>query len=145
MGNSQYRRASADKQADLLRRCYDYAYQSAKADVLGADAADGWVRNAQISRRDLGISMTDYFFYYEKYGAALMSGSGYEKTKRMVAAGLSVDEWAAFKSKVDANDSGSVTKAEVTDYIEAHFSQDQWSALFDAYMGGSNWKNPYAA
>ena len=72
-----------------------------------------------------------------------MGGNGYDKTKRMVAAGLTIDQWAAMKGKVDADGNGSVKKAEVTGYIEANFPKEKWRSLFDAYKGGSNWKNPY--
>ena len=61
----------------------------------------------------------------------------------MLDAGLSLDDWAKMRGSVDADKNGSVKKAELTDYIEAHFPKEQWRALFDAYKGGQNWKNPY--
>jgi len=143
IGSTLYKQAGRQEQAALLERCYTFAYQRAKAGVLGSEAAESWVRNAQSARTDLGISTTDYLCYYEKYGSSVMGGSGYDKTKRMVAAGLTVDQWATMKGKVDADGNGSVKKAEVTGYIEANFPKEKWGALFDAYKGGSNWKNPY--
>lgn len=143
IGSGLYKRADEGEQAALLKRCYDYAYQQAKAGVLGDEAVDGWVVNARKARQDLGISTADFLFYYEKYGSGVMGGSGYDKTRRMVEAGLSIDQWAAMKNKVDADGNGSVKKAEVTAYIEANFPREKWSSLFDAYKGGSNWKNPY--
>lgn len=143
IGSGLYKNAGSDRQAALLDRCYDYAYQYAKSKVLGEEAADQWVRNAQRARQDLGISTTDFLYYYEKYGGGVMSSSGYEKTKRMVSAGLTIDQWAGFRDQVDTDGNGSVKKAEVTDYIEANFPAGQWSAIFEAYKGNSNWKNPY--
>lgn len=143
MKSQNYKRAGAKEQAALLERCYDFAYQSAKAGVLGADAVPAWVTHAKSAKSEIGMSPTEYLYYYEKYGAEVMSGSGYEKTRRMVDAGISVEQWATMKSGLDADDSGSVKKAEVTAYIEKNFPKEKWSVLFDAYKGGSNWKNPY--
>lgn len=143
IGSGLYKRADEGEQAALLKRCYDYAYQQAKAGVLGDEAVDGWVVNARKARQELGISTADFLCYYEKYGSGVMGGSGYDKTRRMVEAGLSIDQWAAMKNKVDTDGNGSVKKAEVTAYIEANFPREKWSSLFDAYKGGSNWKNPY--
>ena len=143
IGSGLYKRADEGEQAALLKRCYDYAYQQAKAGVLGDEAVDGWVVNARKARQELGISTADFLCYYEKYGSGVMGGSGYDKTRRMVEAGLSIDQWATMKNKVDTDGNGSVKKAEVTAYIEANFPREKWSSLFDAYKGGSNWKNPY--
>lgn len=143
IGSGLYKRADEVEQAALLKRCYDYAYQQAKAGVLGDEAVDGWVVNARKARQELGISTADFLCYYEKYGSDVMGGSGYDKTRRMVEAGLSIDQWAAMKNKVDTDGNGSVKKDEVTGYIEANFPREKWSGLFDAYKGGSNWKNPY--
>lgn len=143
IGSNLYKNAGSSRQAALLDRCYTYAYQYAKSQVLGDEAADQWVLNAQRSRQDLGISTTDFLYYYEKYSGGVMSSSGYEKTKRMVAAGLTIDQWAGFRDKVDADGNGSVKKEEVTNYIEANFPEGKWSEIFEAYKGSSNWKNPY--
>ena len=72
-----------------------------------------------------------------------MSGTGFDKTKRMLDAGLSLADWSKMRESVDADKNGSVKKDELTSYIEAHFPKERWSALFDAYKGGQNWKNPY--
>ena len=143
MNNSRYKRASVSEQAALLERCYDFAYQDAKAGVLGNDAVPAWVLHAKNAQREAGLSPTDYLYYYEKYGSGIMSGSGYETTRRMKDAGLTIDQWADMKNAVDADGNKSVTKAEVTSYIESNFGRDQWSGLFDAYKGNRNWKNPY--
>jgi hypothetical protein len=143
MGNANYKGASADEQAALLKRCYDFAYQDAKARVLGEDAADGWVEHAKNAQREIGMSPTDYLYYYEKYGPNIMGGSGYETTRRMKNAGVSIDQWAKMKSRVDTDGNGVVYKEEVTAYIEANFDAGKWSTIFDAYKGGRNWKNPY--
>lgn len=112
--------------------------------MLGGDAAESWAIHAKDAKRETGMSMVDFLAAYEKYGSSLLGGSAYDKTKRMVNnGGLTVDEWAAFRESADADKNGNVNKGEVTDYIEAHFSQDRWYDIFEAYKGGSNWKNPY--
>ena len=143
MNNSRYKKATPEMQAGLLKRCYDFAYQDAKAGVLGKDAADSWVLHAKNAKSELGISPTDYLFYYEKYGSGIMSGSGLETTRRMKSAGLTIEQWARMKANLDADGNDSVTKAEVTAYIEATFDREQWGDLFDAYKGNRNWKSPY--
>ena len=143
MKTSIYKAAGDTTKAELLDRCYKYSYEAAKAEVLGDGAVDKWVLHARNAKSELGMSTADYLANFEKYGPDMMSGTGFDKTKRMLDAGLSLDDWAKMRGSVDADKNGSVKKAELTDYIEAHFPKEQWRALFDAYKGGQNWKNPY--
>lgn len=143
MKSSLYKGADAAEQADLLNRCYEFAYQDAKAGILGKDAVGAWVYHAKNAKSEIGMSPTDYLYYYEKYGGNVMSGSGYETTRRMKNAGVSIDEWVRMKNAVDSDASKSVTKGEVTAYIEKHFDKSEWGKVFDAYKGNRTWKNPY--
>lgn len=143
MKTSIYKAAGDTTKAELLDRCYKYSYEAAKAEVLGDEAVDKWVLHARNAKSELGMSTADYLANFEKYGSDVMSGTGFEKTKRMLDAGLSLDDWAKMRGSVDADENGSVKKAELTGYIESHFPKEQWRALFDAYKGGQNWKNPY--
>lgn len=143
MKTSIYKAAGDTTKAELLDRCYKYSYEAAKAEVLGDEAVDKWVLHARNAKSELGMSTADYLANLEKYGSDVMSGTGFEKTKRMLDAGLSLDDWAKMRGSVDADENGSVKKAELTGYIESHFPQDKWRDLFDAYKGGQNWKNPY--
>lgn len=143
MKTSIYKAAGDTTKAELLDRCYKYSYEAAKAEVLGDEAVDKWVLHARNAKSELGMSTADYLANLEKYGSDVMSGTGFEKTKRMLDAGLSLDDWAKMRGSVDADKNGNVKKAELTGYIEAHFPQDKWRELFDAYKGGQNWKNPY--
>ena len=143
MKNSIYKAAGDMTKAELLDRCYKYSYEAAKAEVLGDGAVDKWVLHARNAKSELGMSTADYLANCEKYGPDVMSGTGFDKTKRMLDAGLSLDDWAKMRRSVDADKNGNVKKAELTGYIEAHFPQDKWRELFDAYKGGQNWKNPY--
>lgn len=143
MKTSIYKAAGDTTKADLLGRCYKYSYEAAKAEVLGDGAVDKWVLHARNAKSELGMSTADYLANLEKYGSDVMSGTGFEKTKRMLDAGLSLDDWSKMRGSVDADKNGSVKKAELTGYIEEHFPQDKWRELFDAYKGGQNWKNPY--
>ena len=143
METDTYKAADDETRAGLLSRCYTYSYEAAKAGVLGDGAVDKWVVHARDAQSELGMSTADYLAALETYGSGVMSGTGFDKTKRMLDAGLSLDDWAKMRESVDADGNGSVKKAELTGYIEANFPQEQWSALFDAYKGGQNWKNPY--
>ncbi len=143
MKTSIYKAAGDTTKAELLDRCYKYSYEAAKAEVLGDEAVDKWVLHARSAKSELDMSTADYLANLEKYGSDVMSGTGFEKTKRMLDAGLSLDDWAKMRGSVDADKNGSVKKAELTGYIESHFPQDKWRELFDAYKGGQNWKNPY--
>lgn len=143
MKTSIYKAAGDTTKAELLDRCYKYSYEAAKAEVLGDEAVDKWVLHARNAKSELDMSTADYLASLEKYGSDVMSGTGFEKTKRMLDAGLSLDDWAKMRGSVDADKNGSVKKAELTGYIESHFPQDKWRELFDAYKGGQNWKNPY--
>lgn len=143
MKTSIYKAAGDTTKAELLDRCYKYSYEAAKAEVMGDEAVDKWVLHARNAKSELGMSTVDYLANFEKYGSDVMSGTGFEKTKRMLDAGLSLDDWAKMRGSVDADENGSVKKAELTGYIESHFPKEQWRALFDAYKGGQNWKNPY--
>lgn len=143
MKTSIYKAAGDTTKAELLDRCYKYSYEVAKAELLGDEAVDKWVLHARNAKSELGMSTADYLANFEKYGSDVMSGTGFDKTKRMLDAGLSLDDWAKMRGSVDADKNGNVKKAELTGYIEAHFPQDKWRELFDAYKGGQNWKNPY--
>lgn len=143
MKTSIYKAAGDTTKAELLDRCYKYSYDAAKAEVLGDGAVDKWVLHARNAKSELGMSTADYLANLEKYGSDVMSGTGFDKTKRMLDAGLSLDDWAKMRGSVDADKNGSVKKAELTGYIEAHFPKERWRELFDAYKGGQNWKNPY--
>lgn len=143
MKTSIYKAAGDTTKAELLDRCYKYSYEAAKAEVLGDGAVDKWVLHARNAKSELGMSTADYLANFEKYGPDVMSGTGFDKTKRMLDAGLSLDDWAKMRGSVDTDKNGSVKKAELTGYIESHFPQDKWRELFDAYKGGQNWKNPY--
>lgn len=95
------------------------------------------------ARKDLGISTADYLYYYVTMGGDIMSGSGYDKTCRMVKAGVKLEEWARMRKATDADGSGSTTKAELVAYIDKHFPAGQRAKVFDAYKGKNGWKNPY--
>ena len=116
---------------------------AAVSEMMGSD----YYKNASAEgQADLLKFCSDYA--YQRAKVETLGGTGdsaYLKTERMMGAGLSLSQWAEMKNSVDADGSGSVTKEEVTCYIEAHFPRGQWSKVFEAYKGNSSWKNPYAA
>lgn len=143
METQRYKAADSKTKAALLERCRLYSYEEAKAGVLGDGAVDAWVKHARMAQSELHMSTAEYLASLEQYGSGMMSGTGFGKMKRMLDAGLSLADWSKMRESVDADKNGSVKKAELTSYIEAHFPKEQWRTLFDAYKGGQNWKNPY--
>lgn len=129
--------------AEYISRLYKYATQTAKSDVSGYEV-ESWVKNAKTAKQDIGVSTAEYIALYEKYGPNIMSGKSYEKTKRAVAAGLSVDEWAAMKDGLDANGNDSVSQAEAKAYLNSHGFDRSTKADLWAIINSSWKKNPYA-
>ena len=144
MGTSAYKQANDTTKAELLGLCNDYASQRAKKTILGPDSVPAWVNNAQTARDDLGISPAEYLALYHRYGAGVMSGTAYEKTKQAVAAGLTVEQYVDMRNGLDANGNGGVSQAEARAYLDQQdYSREQKSDLWTII--NKSWKkNPYA-
>ena len=143
IGSSAYKSANADMQAKLLKRCLDYSNQYAKAQILGKDSVDAWVRNSQTAQKDIGISQSEFFYYYEKYGSDLMGGGAYEKLKAAVSAGLTVDQYAHLKANDNVDGKGKVSQDDAQKYLDStSYSRETKAALWNII--DSSWKNnPY--
>lgn len=134
-----YKSANLEMQQAILDQAKKYGSEYAKKKLFGtSDAEAAWARNASTAKQDLGISMGDYFYYYKKYGDDVF-GNRYDKSKRLVGAGLSIDQVAAMNTGIEEPEN----KASVEEYIISNFPVDQRYAIFDAYKGGRNWKNPF--
>lgn len=144
MGSSAYKRANDTTKTELLDLCNDYASQRAKKTILGGDSVPAWVNNAETAQNDLGVSPAEYLALYHQYGAGIMSGTAYEKTKQAVAAGLTVQQYVDMKNGLDANGNGSVSQAEARAYLDQQdYSREQKSDLW--HIINKSWKkNPYA-
>lgn len=144
MGSSAYKRANDTTKTELLDLCNDYASQRAKKTILGADSVPAWVNNAETAQNDLGISPAEYLALYHQYGAGIMSGTAYEKTKQAVASGLTVQQYVDMKNGLDANGNGSVSQVEARAYLDQQdYSREQKSDLW--HIINKSWKrNPYA-
>lgn len=144
MGSSVYKRANDTTKTELLNLCNDYASQRAKKTILGGDSVPAWVNNAETAQNDLGVSPAEYLALYHQYGAGIMSGTAYEKTKQAVAAGLTVQQYVDMKNGLDANGNGSVSQAEARAYLDQQdYSREQKSDLW--HIINKSWKkNPYA-
>ena len=144
MGSSAYKRANDTTKTELLDLCNDYASQRAKKTILGGDSVPAWVNNAETAQNDLGVSPAEYLALYHQYGAGIMSGTAYEKTKQAVAAGLTVEQYVDMKNGLDANGNGSVSQAEARAYLDQQdYSREQKSDLW--HIINKSWKkNPYA-
>lgn len=144
MGSSAYKRANDTTKTELLDLCNDYASQRAKKTILGADGVPAWVNNAETAQNDLGISPAEYLALYHQYGAGIMSGTAYEKTKQAVASGLTVQQYVDMKNGLDANGNGSISQAEARAYLDQQdYSREQKSDLW--HIINKSWKrNPYA-
>lgn len=138
-----YRAMNDAEKVEYVDRLYQYATQTAKASV-SAYQTDTWVENARQAQTDIGVSTAEYIALYEKYGSDILSGAGYEKTKQAVAAGLTVEEYAAMKGGMDADDNGSVSQKEAQAYLDRQtfavgVKADLWTII------NKSWKNnPYA-
>lgn len=145
MGSSAYKRANDTTKTELLDLCNDYASQRAKKTILGADSVPAWVNNAETAQNDLGISPAEYLALYHQYGAGIMSGTAYEKTKQAVAAGLTVEQYADMKNGIDADKNGYKSKSEARAYLDSHnFTQEQKADLWTIINKSWEKNNPYA-
>lgn len=133
-----YRAMSDGEKAAYIRRLYQYADQQAKAAVSGY-TPEAWAGNAKSAQRDIGVSPAEYLALYEKYGSEIMSGNAYEKVKRAVSAGLSVDEYVSMKRGADRNGNGTVTKDEAMAALGGRQNRvDLWDLICSTSA-----KNPY--
>ena len=80
----------------------------------------------------------DFFTYYQTGSVAEANAKAMEAEKY----GISIDDFYRIKKEVDANGNNSMSKAELTAYLNANFPASQRRALFELF-GGSKWKNPY--
>lgn len=141
-GSAAYRSMSDSEKAAYIDRLYAYADQTAKSSI-SAYKMETWVQNAKNAKQDIGVSPAEYMALYEKYGSSVMSGEGYEKTKQAVAAGLSVDEYAAMRKGMDADGNGGVSQKEAQAYLDGQgFTTGQKADLWTII--NKSWKkNPY--
>lgn len=144
MGTGAYKQAGDAEKAELLSLASNYAYQQAKANVMGEDAVDEWVINARNARSELGVSTGEYLALYQQYGSDIMSGKAYEKTREAVKCGLTVEQYVHMKSNMDANGNGSVSQAEAQVYLDGQgypngVKDDLWTIINKSWK-----KNPYA-
>ena len=141
-GSAAYRSMSDSEKAAYIDRLYAYADQTAKASI-SAYKMETWVQNAKSAKQDIGVSPAEYMALYEKYGSSVMSGEGYEKTKQAVAAGLSVDEYAAMRKGMDADGNGGVSQKEAQAYLDGQGFTTRQKADLWTIINKSWKKNPY--
>ncbi len=134
-----YKAMSNTEKAAYVKRAYDYAKYTARKKLAPGYETDAWVENAKNAKRDINVSTAEYLALYEKYGGSVMSGKGYEKVKKAVSAGLTVDEYMGVKDSADTDGNGSVTKAEAS---AALAGQEHRADLWDIICT-TNAKNPY--
>lgn len=141
-GLAAYKAMTDGEKASYIDRLYQYADQTAKANI-SAYQTESWVRNAGSAKQDIGVSPAEYIALYQQYGSSVMSGTGYEKTKQAVAAGLTVAEYAAMKQGLDADGNDSVSQAEAQAYLDGQsFTTGQKADLWTII--NKSWKkNPY--
>lgn len=144
MATSAYKTMRDTEKAEYISDLYSYAKASAKANA-GGNALEGWQKNAKTAKRDIGVSTAEYIALYQKYGSGILSGSGYEKTKEAVGAGLTVDQYASMRNGLDRDGNGSVSQAEAKEKLDSmDFSREQKDQLWTII--NKSWKkNPYAS
>lgn len=138
-GTRAYKKASAERQVELMAKCQSYGYEVAKSGVLGKAAMESWAVNAQTSKKDVGLSTVEFLALYtdDRYKSYL-SGKAYEKTKEAYRAGVSVEEYVGLKESADTNGNGTISKAEAS---AALAGQEHRADLWDIICT-TNAKNP---
>ena len=135
-----YKSMSDSEKADYIQNVYKYARETARQQVDPKyEPSAKWIKNAQTSKRDIGVSTGEFLALYQKYGSEKMSGKAYEKVKQAHDAGLSPKEYFSLKDKADANGNGRVSKAEAS---AALAGQEHRADLWDIICT-TNAKNPY--
>ena len=139
-GTRAYKKASAERQVELMAKCQSYGYEVAKGGILGKAAMESWAVNAQTSKKDVGLSTVEFLALYtdDRYKSYL-SGKAYEKTKEAYRAGVSVEEYVGLKESADTNGNGTISKAEAS---AALAGQEHRADLWDIICT-TNAKNPY--
>ena len=139
-GTRAYKKASAERQVELMAKCQSYGYEVAKGGVLGKAAMESWAVNAQTSKKDVGLSTVEFLALYtdDRYKSYL-SGKAYEKTKEAYRAGVSVEEYVGLKESADTDGNGTISKAEAS---AALAGQENRADLWDIICT-TNAKNPY--
>ena len=139
-GTRAYKKASAERQVELMAKCQSYGYEVAKGGVLGKAAMESWAVNAQTSKKDVGLPTVEFLALYtdDRYKSYL-SGKAYEKTKEAYRAGVSVEEYVGLKESADTNGNGTISKAEAS---AALAGQEHRADLWDIICT-TNAKNPY--
>ena len=135
-----YKSMSNAEKADYIQNVYKYARETARQQVDPKyEPSAAWIKNAQTSKRDIGVSTGEFLALYQKYGSEKMSGEAYEKVKQAHDSGLSPKEYFSLKDKADADGNGRVSKAEAS---AALAGQKHRADLWDIICT-TNAKNPY--
>lgn len=135
-----YKSMSNAEKADYIQNVYKYARETARQQVDPKyEPSAAWIKNAQTSKRDIGVSTGEFLALYQKYGSEKMSGKAYEKVKQAHDAGLSPKEYFSMKDRADADGNGRVSKAEAS---AALAGQEHRADLWDIICT-TNAKNPY--
>ena len=135
-----YKSMSNAEKADYIQNVYKYARETARQQVDPKyEPSAAWIKNAQTSKRDIGVSTGEFLALYQKYGSEKMSGKAYEKVKQAHDAGLSPKEYFSMKDKADTDGNGKVNKAEAS---AALAGQEHRADLWDIICT-TNAKNPY--
>ena len=135
-----YKSMSDSEKSDYIQNVYKYARETARQQVDPKyELSAAWIKNAQTSKRDIGVSTGEFLALYQKYGSEKMSGKAYEKVKQAHDAGLSPKEYFSLKDKADADGNGKVNKAEASAALAGQENRaDLWSLLCTTGA-----KNPY--
>lgn len=135
-----YKSMSDSEKSDYIQNVYKYARETARQQVDPKyEPSAAWIKNAQTSKRDIGVSTGEFLALYQKYGSGKMSGAAYEKVKQAHDSGLSPKEYFSLKDRADADGNGRVSKAEAS---AALAGQKHRADLWDIICT-TNAKNPY--
>ena len=99
MGTKAYKSASADKQAKLLNDVNTYAYEVAKASVLGKGAAYQWVQKTLDVQESIGLPTSAVIIYRDMLSDEKSKDQTTAQANRAVRAAIFEDKTLSAKQK----------------------------------------------
>jgi hypothetical protein len=143
MASAAYKNATAIKQAELLDDANTYAYEVAKANVMGRDSASAWVNKTIDATRATGLNPATVIIYRDKLSTEKQKGQTTAQANKAVRNAIMADSslTTAQKSALDnivISDGVYIPKDVEVDYSNAETftisqmsegAQKRWSGI----------------
>ena len=137
--SSGYRALSDAAKAAVVEDAFDYANQTAKAEVSRYEV-DPWIAKANQAQQQLGVSTSEYLLLKEEYGTQALTA---DKVYDAYDAGVDVGEYLAFREELSDYAGDNVSQAEARRMLDqTGWTRQQKRAMWNVINKG--WKNnPY--